>query len=106
MPGTGRQDGPLRPDWGPQWAELTCDTCAATWVGPIGEPCGYCDAAEERQRAWQAAMVLDVELPDRDAGHYANAVRGWGARLRRAIDAELIAETDARRAWQRKVDHE
>jgi hypothetical protein len=40
--GYGRQIGPLREDWGNNYAELECDDCGATWVGPIGEVCGHC----------------------------------------------------------------
>jgi hypothetical protein len=41
-PSNGQQVGPLRPDYGPGWAELGCTTCGATWVGHIGEPCSWC----------------------------------------------------------------
>jgi hypothetical protein len=41
-PSNGQQVGPLRPDYGPGWAELGCTTCGATWVGYIGEPCSWC----------------------------------------------------------------
>lgn len=106
MPGIGRQDGPLRPQWGHGWADLTCDTCGATWVGPVGEACGWCDMAEERQRQWQAEVLLSTELPDPEASNFADAARGWGRRLKRAIDAELITTEQAQRAWQRSVPHD
>lgn len=104
MAGTGRQQGPLRPDWGPGWADLECDECAATWTGPLDEPCPWCDIAEERQRQWQGELLLAVELPDPHATNYTAAVTGWAARLRRGIEADIITEPQARRAWERSVD--
>jgi hypothetical protein len=50
LDGIGRQAGPLRPDYGPDWAELACDQCAATWVGRIGDPCDWCEKALERMQ--------------------------------------------------------
>lgn len=43
LPGRGFQNGPLRPDWGDGWADLRCDRCGATWVGPLGEVCSFCE---------------------------------------------------------------
>jgi hypothetical protein len=40
--GNGRQIGPTRDDWGNGYADLQCDCCGATWVGPPGEACSWC----------------------------------------------------------------
>ncbi len=53
--GHGQQTGPLRPDWGDRHAELTCDHCGATWVGPIGEACGWCIKAVDEPRRLKLA---------------------------------------------------
>lgn len=101
--GHGRQTGALRPDWGDNWAELTCDQCGAGWVGPIDEPCSYCWLTLERMRAWQAEIVLtapDVDINDR---RYADTVTAWGQRLHRAVDAQLITRAQARRTYEREV---
>lgn len=104
MPGLGRQSGTLRPDWGEGWADLTCDTCGAGWTGPIGEPCGYCDAAEERQRRWQAEIVMRPPDGDPDDEHHPARMTAWGQRLKRAASVGLITEQQARTAWERHRD--
>ncbi len=53
--GHGQQTGPMRPDWGDRHAELTCDHCGATWVGPIGETCGWCVKAVDEPRRLKLA---------------------------------------------------
>lgn len=56
-PSNGQQTGPLRPDYGPGWAELTCTTCGYQWVGTIGEPCGRCVERLEDGRKATLALV-------------------------------------------------
>ena len=97
----GTQSGPLRPDWGDQWAELTCTTCGAGWVGPIGEQCAWCDLALERQRQWQAELVLRPPEVDQDDEHYQARMTAWRGRLRRAVEAGLIDERQAHHAFLR-----
>lgn len=29
--------------WPPGWRTLRCTVCAASWVGPLGEGCGWCE---------------------------------------------------------------
>lgn len=103
LDGHGYQVGPLRPDWGPQWADLACDACGATWTGPIGEPCWYCARARQLMLDHQAAATLtppDVE-PD-DIG-YTTAVGAWLDRMTIAAEAGIIARDELRRAWDKET---
>lgn len=106
VPGIGRQDGIRRPEYGPGYADLACDPCGATWVGLPGDPCGWCNMAEERQRQWQAQMILTPELPDPESIEFEDAARAWGKRLGRALRAELVTEPKARAAWRRVTGHD
>lgn len=76
--GHGVQDGPLRPDYGDGWAELKCDQCGATWVGVIGDPCGFCQDAridmqlqqrELDRRNGRLHVVPDPDVTDADEEH-------------------------------------
>lgn len=40
--GWGRIVAP-RPDYSHGWGDLQCGTCGATWVGPDGDPCAWCE---------------------------------------------------------------
>ena len=102
VPGHGQQSGPLRPDWGDGWADLTCDTCQAGWTGPIGEPCAYCHLAEQRQLAWQAELVLQPPDVDPVDDRYHHAMTAWAGRLKRAVQAQIVTEQKARTAWERQ----
>lgn len=102
--GAGRQRGPLRPDWGEDWAELACDRCGASWVGPIGEACDWCAVALERMRVWQAEKLLQPELPDRDDARRRHSLEAWAERLARGVEAELITAAEARAAFDRHKD--
>jgi hypothetical protein len=62
-PSNGQQVGPLRPDYGPGWAELGCTTCGATWVGHIGEPCPACvERLDEPRR--EKLRIVPNEPPE------------------------------------------
>jgi hypothetical protein len=96
--GWGRQCGPLRPDWGDDWAELECTICRAGWVGPIGEPCGWCLRthdllleAHRRVLLWPTAEQLDGDMKRAD----------WARRLAGAVVHDVIAEHEARAALAR-----
>jgi hypothetical protein len=102
--GTGGQIGPLRPDWGPEWADLKCDECGATWTGPIGEICPWCIEAEERQRKWQAELVLKAPEVDLDDIAYEGVMRAWRQRLKVAAGADIITERKAREVWERAIN--
>lgn len=103
LDGHGHQTGPRRPDWGPGWADLTCTTCAATWTGPIGEPCWWC---EQRNR-YMVAQHIETVLtpPDIDADHTdrLHVLAAWLQRMMVARDAGLITREEAERAWQRET---
>ena len=52
--GFGFQIGRRRFDWGRRWAELACSLCDASWVGPIGERCYWCERRVELRARWLA----------------------------------------------------
>jgi hypothetical protein len=95
LDGIGRQAGPLRPDYGPDWAELACDQCSATWVGRIGDPCDWCEKALERMRQWAGEDALRPPEVDPDDIRYDARMAAWAGRLRRAVSVGLILEADA-----------
>jgi hypothetical protein len=101
--GFGEQHGKRRPDWGFSYAELKCNMCGATWVGPLHERCSWCEDALDHMRAWQAEILLRPELPDRDDQRYDDAIQAWCGRLGRGIQAELITEQQAALAVQREA---
>jgi hypothetical protein len=96
--GWGRQCGPLRPDWGADWAELECTICRATWTGPIGEPCGWCVRTHEllleahrRVLLWPTAEQLETDAKRAD----------WVRRLAGAVSLDVITEVEAQVALAR-----
>jgi hypothetical protein len=101
MNGVGEQHGPLRPDYGPDWAELICDKCDATWVAIIGSNCLWCQRALENMCRWQAELTLRLPDIDPDDQRYDNAMTAWAQRLARAVNAQLITEAKARLALAR-----
>ena len=52
---------------------------------------------------WQRELLLDVELPEPSDRRYAQSVKAWADRLARGVEAGIVTEIDARRAWSRKV---
>jgi hypothetical protein len=101
LDGLGMQAGPLRPDWGPGWADLQCDRCDATWTGPLGEDCAWCANALERMVAWQAELTLIAPDIDPADERYDGAMVAWGKRLRVAVEAGIISDHQSRSAWER-----
>jgi hypothetical protein len=101
LDGHGQQAGILRPEYGDGWAELQCDECDATWVGPIGEPCNWCAVALDNMRKWQAEKVLEAPDVDVEDERYDNAFDAWAERLAVAVKAEIITDTQADLAWRR-----
>jgi len=99
----GEQYGPLRPDYGPGWADLRCVTCGATWTGHIGEDCGWCDRRLELTRQYQAELLRDFELPDIDDIRRPAALEAWAQRLTVAVEAGTITADQARMWAERKV---
>lgn len=94
--GIGLQAGPRRPDFGPEYVDVECSACGATWIGPLFEACPWCADALERMRQRQAVLLLNAELPDPADVRYDGAVKAWGERLARGVDAGLISEHEAR----------
>lgn len=103
MPGQGAQVGPLRPDYGDGWADLKCDQCGATWTGPLGEVCSWCIDAEERQRQWQAELVLRKPDVDRDDKQYDGAMRAWAERMNNAVKAGLVTKEKVLMTWEKAM---
>jgi hypothetical protein len=101
LDGHGQQTGILRPEYGDGWAELQCDECDATWVGPIGEPCNWCATALDNMRRWQAEKVLEAPEVDPEDERYDGVMVAWGKRLRVAVEAGIITEQQARTAYER-----
>ncbi len=95
--GWGRQSGPLRPDWGPGWADLECTTCGATWTGPLGEVCGWCVRTHELLIGAHRAMLLRPQDLDNDAKRVDRA-----RRLAWAVQHELVTEHEAHAAIARQ----
>lgn len=100
--GVGREITP-RPDWGPQYRDLECSECAATWVGPLLEPCPYCAGLFERSVAEQKTLVLRPDLPDVGNPRRTTAERAWAERLAVAVQAGTVTEREARYALDRLV---
>jgi hypothetical protein len=116
-------DGVPRPDHGPGFHNRLCATCGASWVGQADEWCGWCEAAQGRQKAAQRLILLDPPQLRSDAGHHryealddidraiwdrtrgqqrgADSVVAWAARLRRAVDSGLITNNEAEAAMRK-----
>lgn len=100
--GRGRQAGPTRPDWGERWAELRCDLCGYEWVGRLLEWCERCPDLLDRNRRWQAELVLrGPAFDDVDDAYRADRLSAWAERLACAVDAGIISEAQARAALAR-----
>jgi len=99
--GVGLQDGRMRPDYGPHWADLRCCACGATWVGVPGDPCGWCTEALRIITEFQAELVCRRPDVDPAAANYDAAIVAWAERLARAVNAGLIDDATARRVLGR-----
>ena len=107
------------------WIDRTCATCRAEWEGleRDGDWCPWCEALEADQRALERSLLLDPPWLRTDVGNATydaldetsrqvwdrtrGQIRGsdsivvWAARLRRAVDTELITRDEATRALRR-----
>lgn len=102
--GRGRQTGPRRLDYGPDWALLTCDACESEWVGQIGEPCTWCDFKYAEVLTEQRAVLLHPDLPAPDMGSTRRRAEvAWARRLRTGVDAGIITEAEGRSALEREL---
>jgi hypothetical protein len=99
--GRGHQTGPLRPDYGTNWADLTCTVCPYEWTGPIGETCAACIDRAARTVELQRRRLLRPELPPIDDHRRRAAVDAWHGRLARAVVAGIITDVEADSAANR-----
>jgi hypothetical protein len=77
-----------------------CKTCDATWVGPAGESCWWCERRAEWLAEGQRTLVMsepDVDVLDASDDELQTAVEAWATRLRVAVKAELVTELEADR---------
>ena len=86
-----------------------CAACGATWVGPVGERCWWCQRALENLIAAQRTVVLmepEVDVLDAHDKEIRQAADAWAARLAVAIQADLVSAHEADeavKAWMEKV---
>jgi len=102
-----------------------CPDCHASWDTDVdeGDWCGWCDAVATRQRATNRSLLLDPpslrtsagdprydalsdvdkRIWDRTRGQArgADSIVSWAARLRRAVETELITAAEAEAAMRR-----
>ena len=108
-----------------EWIDRVCATCRAEWEGleRDGDWCPWCQARDADQRAAERRLLLDppwlrtsagqarYDALDDDSRAVWDRTRGqirgsdsvvvWAARLRRAVDTELITRDEANRALRR-----
>lgn len=84
------------PEYGDGWYELRCRTCEAGWVGLDGDRCAWCATREQNTVIDQADVV--TQPPDNRS---ADALTAWRGRLKRAVEAGIITDTQARHAFER-----
>lgn len=101
--GTGQQEGPLRADWGPGFADLRCDQCNATWVGRIGEPCTWCANAHRSLLEQHVRILLTPPAVDPDDITRPARVITWAQRMAQAVKAGIITRQQAEAAYRREV---
>lgn len=100
--GSGVQVGPLRADWGNGFADLRCDTCAATWVGQPGEACGWCTRWLALANEVQRKVLLWPDLPADDEDRHKQSMLAWVDRLADAVKADVVTEREALVALRRE----
>ena len=108
-----------------EWIDRTCTVCRAEWEGleRDGEWCPWCETREAQQRALERRLLLDPPWLRTDHGnpaydalddvtkavwdrtrgqtHGTDSILVWAARLRRAVDTQLITTDEANRALRR-----
>jgi hypothetical protein len=99
--GLGLPVGQMRPEYGPLVQDVQCPRCGGGWAGVPFERCPWCIEAIDRQRQWQAEIVLTPPDVDPADARYAGAVEQWARRLARAVKAGIVDERTARRAVKR-----
>ena len=101
--GFGTRAGLERPEHGPGYADLVCTACSATWVGRPGDPCVWCERSREALFAHQRELLLRPPDVDLDDAALENRMIARGERLRRGVEAGIVDQAAARRAWERAV---
>ncbi len=103
LQGVGVQDGPRRPDIGPEYAELRCVACDATWVGGLFERCPWCARQLELLQRCAAETVLTPPDVDPDDRRRTFRLEAWADRLAVAVEAGTVTRDEALAVWQREV---
>lgn len=86
--------------WPDDWWLLECDECRATWIGPDGEQCQWCEQRNMITLAHQTE--LDLRPPDLPPGaDVARAAAAWIQRLKVATDAGRVDADTAGKAVAR-----
>ncbi len=81
--------------------DLVCSACAATWVGPMFARCRWCAAVRARMVADRARDVLRPPEVEYDDALFEARMTGWARCLVVAVEAEIVTERAADRAWRR-----
>jgi hypothetical protein len=103
MNGVGVQDGHQRPEWGPNYYDVRCVACGATWAGLVGEPCAWCALSLQQMTEWQSETVVQPPEVDIDDERWPNALEAWAKRMRVAVTAGIITERTAVAALSREA---
>jgi hypothetical protein len=114
--GRGLVAGPQSEGWPAHFFTLECDVCSASWIGPDGEPCGWCAKRGARQRDEQRQLLLfPPQLAEPGGGMYDDlddvakriwehtrgirrgegSIQAWRDRLADAITGGLITRDEA-----------
>lgn len=103
LAGVGVPAGVERPEFGPAIVDLRCNACGATWSGPAGEACGWCERSHQQLLGHQAELVLAPPEIDPDDARWDDVMQGWANRLWVAVEAGIVEQRDAENALRRKV---
>jgi hypothetical protein len=119
--GVGVLDVGHRPDHGPEFYDLRCVVCGATWVGPLLDPCSWCaeraarnllnlrhellwpDWVVPQDDRYEALSEVDKLVWDQTRGIHRDVAveRAWAERLRHAVEAGIITAAEADDALNR-----
>lgn len=99
----------LTPPDDPPEVHRRCKVCDATWVGPVGEACWWCERRSVLLIEGQRTLLLcepEVDVLDAHDKEIQRAGDAWAERLAVGVEAELLAPHEADEAvkvWLRKV---
>lgn len=83
--------------------QLGCRVCSATWIGPAGEQCWWCERTYVAMLQYQVELVLRAPEVDRADTNYDNRMTAWTERVAVAVKAGIIDAETARRTIAREV---